>query len=151
MDPELLRKLRGQAAEIGERWDALLRLERMTGPLAHPDALVHLIADSMRQVFAVAASARTGSLSIRTAMADSLPGCECGHNPYLMYFIAGEQALIEAVIRAQADLPPHRRRESDIAAVIQAVRSLGHAEIDTFCGICAHHGTAARCRHAARP
>lgn len=148
MTPDLLNRLKTTSAEIRFRWEALLRAQRVTGPLANPDALVHLIPDTMPQVFAFLANGGRSKVTFMEAMADRLPCCDCGNNPYLAYFVAGEQAVVEAVVLAQAKLPPGQRTEGDVAEAIRAVRTLARTEIDTFCGVCAHRCKAAKCRFA---
>jgi hypothetical protein len=39
----LIQALSSRRREIRQRWDMLLRLERIETPLANPDVLVHLI------------------------------------------------------------------------------------------------------------
>lgn len=78
-----------------------------------------------------------------------LPACDCGNNPYLVFYVAGEQALTEAVLRARsgpASAGPERA--TAVKQVIHVVRGLALQEIDGFCGICMHRGRAAKCRHA---
>lgn len=149
MHPQLVHHLRDNLPELRRRWEALLRIERVNGPLANPDAMVHLIPDTLAQIFASLLKGLRRPISFMDAMADRLPGCECGNNPYLAYFVAGEQALVETVVLMQAKLPKDQQRESDVAEVIHVVRTLGRTEIDTFCGICAHRCKAAKCRHSA--
>lgn len=147
MTPELLQILRVREPTLRERWEALLRIEPVNGPLANPDALVHLIPDSLGQIFKrLAAPVRTVPTLV-SVKAERLPPCDCGNNPFLAYFIAGEQALVETVILLQAEMPPAGRTESDVAEAIRAVRQLARSEIDAFCGICTHHGHAPHCRH----
>ena len=64
--------------------------------------------------------------------------------------MAGEQAFVEAAVLLQAESPPHDRRESDVAEVVRAVRTLARAEIENFCGVCTHHGAIAGCRYGER-
>jgi hypothetical protein len=149
MSPELLDLLRARSGSIRDRWEALLRIERVNTPLANPDALVHLIPGTMIEIFKAAAKPPRAPLALTEVRADRLPACECGHNPYLAYFLAGEQALVEALVLLQTELPPAQRTESDVAELIRAIRRLGREEIDAFCGICVHRGCAKKCRHAA--
>lgn len=149
MAPLFLKELKARSAIIRGRWEALLRVEGVPSPLANPDMLVHLIPESLAEVFRLVAYNPTSARTVEEAKADRLPPCDCGNNPYLAYFLAGEQALSESVILLQSEQPRLGAKETDLAEVIGAVRDLARAEIDTFCGICTHHGTAPRCRHAA--
>ena len=147
MTPALLQGLRARHTAIRNQWEALLRVERMSGPLANPDTLVYLIPDSLEQIFSILA----GGTSPRppSGRASSyLPACGCGNNPYLAYFLAGEQALVEAVILLQAEFHPEGRQKRDVSEIILTMRQLARSEIDTFCGVCSHRGVAHGCRHA---
>lgn len=146
MIPARLCDLRGRSDDIRRRWEALLHVEPVSGPLANPDALKHLIPQTLEQVFTMLAKPARTPVSIMAAKAQ-VPKCECGHNPYLTYFIAAEQALVEAVILLESELPAAERRQSDVAEMMFAVRRLGRLEIDTFCGVCSHRCTSSKCRH----
>src|SRR5829696_4499179 len=97
MAPQFVVKLQTRAASIRERWESLLRVEPVNGPLANPDALVHLIPDSLRQIFAALVKSNKAPVSLHAAKIP-LPACDCGHNPYLAYFVAGQQALAESLV-----------------------------------------------------
>ena len=125
-----------------------MRIERVSGPLANPDALVHLISPTLAQLFKILGVPWRNPPTLSSARGARLPACECGNNPYLAYYIAGEQALTEAVVLLQADLPPTRRKESDVAETIYALRQLAREDIEAFCGLCNHRGCAVKCRHA---
>lgn len=147
MAPDLLQKLRARDSAIRERWETLLRIERVSGPLANPDALVHLIPDSLARVYKALAKRQIHRGPEPTSLT-KLPACDCGNNPYLAYFVAGEQAIVESLVLLQAELPPEQRNNEDATDVIRAIRQLAGSEIDAFCGICVHRGTATQCRHA---
>ena len=149
MSPQLLDLLRARLAPIRQRWEALLRIERVNTPLANPDALVHLIPGTIEEILKVAAKPQRAPLTLGEVRAERLPACECGNNPYLAFFLAGEQSLVEALVLVQTELPPARRAESDVAELIRAIRRLGREEIDAFCDICVHRGCSRKCRHAA--
>lgn len=140
MTPDLLENLRANTAKIRDRWEALLRVERVNGPLANPDALVHLIPQTLGSVLSSLIRKPRAKASFEAAMSERLPICDCGCNPYLAYFTAGEQALVETVVLLQAEQPTNGHSETDVAQVICAIRSLARSEIDTFCGVCTHHG-----------
>jgi hypothetical protein len=146
MIPERLRDLRARSEDICRRWETLLRVEPVSGPLANPDAMKHLIPATLDQVFGMLAKPARSPVSIMAAKAQ-VPKCECGHNPYLTYFIAAEQALVEAVILLESELPASERRQSDVAEMMYAVRRLARLEIDTFCGVCSHRCISPKCRH----
>lgn len=136
MRPEVLHTLRSRSGVIQGCWERLLRLESVSSALAHPDALVHLIPSSLFHVFAEIERYDGGPLSLRSARARPRPPCPCGRNPYLMYFSAGEQALLEAGVLLQAESPSEERRLGELAEIVRAVRAVAHAEIENFCGVC---------------
>ncbi len=146
MRPETLKRMRARQDDIQRRWEILLRVEPVSGPLANPDALMHLIPETMAQTFASVEGPSDGSGSIAAARADELPGCRCGNNPYLAYFLAAEQALTEALIHVQAELPAEDRTERDVSQLIGSIRHQARAEIDAFCGLCLHRCQSNKCR-----
>jgi hypothetical protein len=119
----------------------------MSGPLANPDTLVYLIPDSLDDILAILAKESPAPQSSPRAKTH-LPACNCGNNPYLAYFLAGEQALVEAVVLLQAALRPEQRHKSDVSEIILTMRQLARSEIDTFCGVCSDRGAARNCRQA---
>ena len=144
--PERLQSLQTRAPSIRGRWEILLHVEPVNGPLANPDALTHLIPQTLEQVFTLLAKPARAPVSVAAAKA-CVPRCECGHNPYLAYFLAAEQVLVEAIVLLEAELSASARRQSDVAEVMLAVRKIARLEIDTFCGACVHRCGDAKCRH----
>lgn len=144
MTPELLEDLRAHSKTILVRWEALLRQQPAHGPLANPDALVYLLPETLEKLFTALAKKQKARVTFEEATAEALPGCECGNNPYLTYYIAGEQALVESVVLLQPKRP--NAAENAASDVVRVVRALAREEIDTFCGICTHHGTDPKCR-----
>jgi hypothetical protein len=147
MSPRTLQQLRARATAIRDQWEAMLRVEPVNGPLANPDTLLHLIPSTLDEIFTALAKhpRATGALESPKV---HLPACECGNNPYLAYFVAGEQALMEALVLVHSQLPPPERQPGDVRALQFVVRKLALAEIDTWCSICAHRGATPKCRHA---
>jgi hypothetical protein len=140
-----LEKLRERRHAIAQAWAALLHVERYNSALANPDTLQYLVPDTLERIFATLARSFRVPVSLASAKLP-LPPCNCGHNPYRAFFIAGEQAITEAMILVQAELPAALRRESDLAAVLFTIRRHAAADIDVFCGICTHRGHARNCR-----
>jgi hypothetical protein len=126
----------------------LLHVEPVNSPLANPDALTHLIPQTLEQVFTLLGKPARAPVSVSAAKA-CMPRCECSHNPYLAYFLAAEQVLVEAMVLLEAELPTSERRQSDVAEVMLAVRRIARLEIDTFCGACVHRCVDFKCRHLA--
>lgn len=125
--------LRARRQEIHARWEALLRIERATTPLAHPDTLVYLIDWSLDEIFR--------ALLTPPANRARVCDCSCGRNPYVMYYHAGEQAMHEALVLTQFSSPALNPLDRD-----QALRDLKHTlehlsyrEIQAFCAVCQFH------------
>lgn len=149
MSPAILDALRQRRDSIQQRWETLQRVEPVNTPLALPDAMAHLIPESLDAIFHELAQSDEQSLTLREVRRTTLPICGCNRNPYLAHFKAAEQALLEELVLLQADQPPPARREQDLAAIVRATRLLGGEEIDAFCGVCQHRGESPGCRHYA--
>jgi hypothetical protein len=126
---------------IHQRWEALLRLERADTPIADPDNLVHMIDWTLDKVLAGLRSPRAiRGGSPPPTIAALRAECFCGLNPFFKHFISGEQALLEALVLAQAD-----ERSPDPAQLTAAVRELhsvthefARREVGAFCSLCQH-------------
>jgi hypothetical protein len=141
----LLQALRDRRKLIRKRWDALLRIERISTPLAHPDMLVRLIDGTLDEVFAVLRGRPGRDLRTRAVFLAALHDqCRCGRNPFLSYFVAGEQALLETLILIQAAEPRMylRPRETAVAELHLVVRRIARREVDSFCALCPQSATA---------
>jgi hypothetical protein len=142
MLPELVLALAARRPQTRERWEALLRTERPTSPLANPDSLVHLTDWALNEI--LGSLNLPGDAAARPAAKGADPQCACGRNPYLAFFLAGEQALLEALVLSQAAQPtliPVERDEAvaELGAVLQRVR---HREVEAFCALCQHRQAA---------
>ena len=139
MQDELVRALRARRAEIHERWEALLRIEKVNTPLANPDALVFMINWTLEECFATLRPAHgRRDHGLATDRSATKPECPCGRNPLLAYFAAGEQAIEEALILEQAGasaIDPVQRDEA-FAELKRAVREIARREIEAFCSLC---------------
>lgn len=151
MQESLLNSLCAQRQAIHARWDALLRTERVTSPLAYPDALVHLIEWALDQIFS---SLRDPSIRRKAehagGRAAARPDCPCGRNPLLAFFLAGEQALLEALVLEQAAHLPVDPRERDTALneLYYVLRAMARREVEAFCSVCQHRHSQAAVDHA---
>lgn len=139
MQESLLNSLCAQRSAIHARWDILLRTERVTSPLAYPDALVHLIEWALDQVFQ---SLRDPAIRKKAehagGRAAARPECPCGRNPLLAFFLAGEQALLEALVLEQASHLPIDPCERDTALnqLYYVIRAMARREVEAFCSVC---------------
>lgn len=145
VDAALLSALRARSPDIRRRWEVLLRRERVTSPLANPDALVYLIPITLEQVAQALERSRARPLLSAVREIPRAP-CSCGCNPYLGYFRAGEQALLEALAEVQDGTARLAGREAVVAEFNTVVRRLANDEIKCFCSICTHRGQTRGCR-----
>jgi hypothetical protein len=142
MQETLVRSLRSQLPQIRERWKALLHAEPVNTPLAYPDTLVHLLDWTLEEIFSGLTSLSSRRrIGRKPACPDYRPECGCGRNPLLTYFSAGEQAMREGLILAQAALPTLDPIERD-ASMDELNLVFRHI---AFCGVCQHRDEARRC------
>ncbi|SDS44653.1 hypothetical protein [Opitutus sp. GAS368] len=129
----MLQALSAQRRDIRLNWEALLRLERPSSPLANPDTLVHLLDRSLEEIF------RDLALwSSRAHPHAYAPQCPCGLNPWLAYLDAGRQALRAALIDVQVATPglSHAARDEALACLEQVLDHIARREIESFCAVC---------------
>ena len=138
MHDGFLRALQTQRPDLRQRWEALLRAERVSSPMAHPDTLIHLmdwtldrLLDELRQSqfrhHAESGPPRSVGL-----------GCVCGKNPLLTYFTTAEQAIIETLFVDEDELGdiPSAERCTSLADLKSALHAVARREIDSFCSVC---------------
>ncbi len=131
MEEKFIRTLDARRAQIRGRWEAFLRIERVNTPLANPDTLVYLFAQTLDEFFALLRNP-----PVRHLPATVAPASE--KNPLVAYFTAGEQALLEALVLAQAesrDLNPVER-DADVAELKRVVQRIARREIGAWEGVC---------------
>ena len=148
MKKAYLEALQGRRAEIKRQWDTLLRAAPPTTPLAHPDTLVHLMDESLRQLFSLFHSRSTRSWLIRHPPTTNRIGsdCHCRLNPLINYFIAGQTAL--AFVAQSVPREEHHLENLDATACVDELlltfRFLSHREINAFCEVCQYSPVNAR-------
>jgi hypothetical protein len=153
MQETLVRSLRVQLPQVRERWKALLNAEPVNTPLANPEALVHLLDWTLDEIFhgltTLSSRRRAGR---KPSGADHHAECPCGRNPLLTYFAAGEQAMREALVHAQAALPAldPLERDASLEELNLVFRHIARREIEAFCGVCQHRAHAQDCDPAVR-
>jgi hypothetical protein len=132
--------LNANRRSIRHRWEALLRLERADTPIADPENLVHLIDWTLEEIFKQLrnnkASHGTGANTPLVTMLRA--ECHCGCNPLIKHFLAGEQALLEAMIILQANESSFdpRHRASAVTELYLAIREVARSEIGSLCALC---------------
>jgi hypothetical protein len=135
MQESMLTALRARRFQIRARWEDLLRIEKVTTPLAHPDALVHLLDWTLEEFFQAVASLPSRR---HPARAHPPSKCPCGQNPFVAFFAAGKQALRESLVLSQAenkDLSAFAR-DSELAELDQAFHQISQREIESFDAVC---------------
>lgn len=139
MDERMLHALEAQRPEIHRRWDALLRVEPVKTPLGQPEALKHMIDYTINMVWCYLRGQHQRKRNLRSVAASVADGsiCPCGRNPLLAYFVAGEQAMLETLILVQAGFDDcSDARSLAVQELKQAMASVAHTEIETFCAVC---------------
>lgn len=131
MQAEFIRTLQAGRKQICARWEAFLRIERVNSPLANPDTLVYLFDQTLDEVF--------------ERLGDSLPRRSFARlnqvsdkNPFVAYYRAGEQALLEALIHTQAKSSTldSSSRDTDLAKLKLVLGTIARREILAWEGIC---------------
>ena len=133
----LMTALSARRPQVHARWEDLLRAEKVTTPLANPDALVHLIDWTLDEVFRTLQGLPTRRRPLRVLNRNDID-CPCGRNPLLIYFAAGEQALQESLVLSQSEnlhLDP-TERDSALHELNLALRHIARREIGAFCSLC---------------
>ena len=144
MQETLVRALHAQRGRILRQWEALLRVERTTSPLAHPDSLVYLLPWAIDEIFSALQPDAAGKPVPAPPAATVLRSeCACGH-PYLVFFIAGEQALNEALVLAQTEIATldAASRDSAVSELYAVLSHLRDQEIESFCALCTYRSSA---------
>jgi hypothetical protein len=144
MHSVIIAALRNDVPAIRQRWEALLRLEPTSNPLANPDNLVFLIAGTVDEIIRLCSEPATGARNAGERLLTRTP-CVCGNNPYLPFYQAGEQAILEALITVQAQLMEFANRYDDLGHLCAAFRTLADRDIDAFCEACDCRGRADGC------
>ena len=137
MQADLIADLADRRPMIRTRWEALLRADRACSPLADPDALVHLVDWTLAEFERSLRRLPTRRRTLRPIGRGDLD-CPCGHNPLLVYFAAGEQALRESLVLAQADRPEMTalERDTELQELNLVLRDIARREIGSFCALC---------------
>ena len=136
-----MQPLRALRFQTRVRWEALLRADRACSPLADPDALVHLIDWTLTEFERTLRGLPTRRRPLRPLGRGELD-CPCGHNPLLVFFAAGEQALQESLILSQSGRPglTPLERDAELGGLNLALRHLARREIGAFCALCQLRG-----------
>jgi hypothetical protein len=146
MNRDVIAALRDRADSIRQRWEALLRVEPVLSPLAHPDTLAFLIPASVEQMLAWLNNEPAQFSHLNPTLRSRRTPCLCGDNPYVPYYKAGEQALLESLILVQAELQTLTTRDADLAEFHGVFRALADRDIEAFCEACNSRDQIRPCR-----
>lgn len=117
----------------------LLRVEPVGSPLGHPDSLVHLIGWTLDEILAGLAPCPPEDKRTPARPLNETPApCACGRNPLLTFFAAGQQAMREALVLAQAASPTLDPvgRDAALVELNEVLQRIACREIEAFCGVC---------------
>lgn len=144
MSPDFLAQLAARRDAIESQWRTQLQLEQASTPLANPEVLQYLVPKVMGEILAEAARYRSSPETFDRARSE-LSLCNCTDNPYRIFYLAGQQAIMEAGVFVQSQQDQASRQIDDLMELLFVVRSAARAEIDAFCGACVHRGTQEHC------
>jgi hypothetical protein len=125
--------LRARRERIRDRWLEILYVEPDNTTLGNPSTLVFLLDETLDAVFA---ALRRGNFTQPV----SAPVCACGRNPFLSYFRAGTQALFEALVLIQAEIPKldPAERDASFLELRNVINGVAQREIGGFGSVCEH-------------
>lgn len=143
MHEEIIKALRQRRALIRARWEALLRIEKVTTPLANPDTLVFALDQSLDEIFADMGQPLPNKSAVGPARSE-------GPDPWRAYFRAGEQALLESLVLLQAEMKTldPATRDTSFGKLKQVIKTLTERE---FAAWDALRLQTTRARRARRP
>ncbi|MBI2814027.1 MAG: hypothetical protein HYX71_07065 [Opitutae bacterium] len=124
MQEEIITGLRQRRAQIRARWEALLRIEKVTTPLANPDTMVFGLEHSLDEIFAALRQPPPAKSSPGAILAES-------PSPWQAYFRAGEQALLESLVLLQAEMKllDPATRDTTFGVLKQVIHNLTQREV----------------------
>lgn len=130
MHERMIQALQTRRAQIRIRWEALLRIEKATTPLANPDTLVFALDQSLDEIF-------TALRQPPVPCGDTGPDNGEGSCPWRAYYRAGEQALLESLILLQAKTPTldPATRDDAFGRLKQVIGHLAQREVSAWSGL----------------
>lgn len=131
MKAELVHALSAQRASIVARWDAYLRIEPVTSPLANPDTLMFGADMVLNELFALLQQPAVPPVA---PLADH----SCGRNPLRAFYAAAEQALLETLIQVQSGdrTALARERINALDDLRHAIQSIARRDLEGLSALC---------------
>jgi hypothetical protein len=138
MHDSFLHALLTQRSNLIQRWEELLRAERVTSPLADPDSLVHLMNWTLDSLFSELKQPQYRRHRDRSTRGNPRQHCICGLNPLLGYFATSEQAITELLFVSEQSLAFLGPTElsSSLIDLKTALNEVARREIESFCAVC---------------
>lgn len=149
MEPQLVDGLRRRRTETKARWIALLHIEPVTTPLANPATLAFMIDDSLDAVLAALGDPRPARHGRQASPNRGQSHGSDSSNPFNAYFLAGKQALLEALVLAETEASGcnHEQREAAVAELTGIIEWVIGGEVNAFGQVCQNNvATTARVR-----
>jgi len=138
MHDSFLRALQTHKPQLRRRWEELLRAERVTSGMAHPDHLVYLMDWTLEQLLSELRQARFRRHLDGRMKPSQRQACACGKNPLLAYFSACEQAVVEILFLAEGELSnlSSIERGASLEDLKRAIHEVARRDIEAFCAVC---------------
>jgi hypothetical protein len=146
MYERIIKGLQQRRAQIRARWEALLRIEKVTTPLANPDTLVFALDQSLDEIFTALGQPLPHKPDVGSVRSD-------GPSPWRAYFRAGEQALLESLVLLQAgiDSLDPATRDTTFGSLKQVINNLTQREIEAWGAISQQTAKPRRRGHTPKP
>ncbi|MDI1319730.1 MAG: hypothetical protein PSW75_05975 [bacterium] len=146
MQGKIIKALQERRAQIRARWEALLRIEKVTTPLANPDTLVFGLDHSLDEIFAALRQPPPHNPDAALTKTE-------GPSPWRAYFRAGEQALLESLVLLQAEMEllDPAARDTSFGNLKTVINNLTQREIGAWAGICQKNAKPRRARGTKKP
>lgn len=146
MYEKIIKALQLRRPQIRARWEALLRIEKVTTPLANPDTLVFALDQSLEEIFTALGQPLPHKSAEGSARSD-------GPSPWRAYFRAGEQALLESLVLLQAEMDSldPATRDTSFGSLKQVINNLTQREIQAWGAISQQTARPRHRRHAPKP
>lgn len=124
----------------------MLRIEKVTTPLANPDTLVFGLDQSLDEIFAMLHQPPSH-------IPDKDAPSDAGPSPWRAYFRAGEQALLETLVLTQSEMDAldPSARDTSFGNLKQVINCLTQREIGAWAAICQQTGKPRRAREVKKP
>jgi hypothetical protein len=149
--------MRARRPQVLRTWDTLLRRQHVVTPLANPDIFAHEMGATFDTVLAQWGRVRLAHVPTVATDPSWPPSCHCGRNPFLSYYVTGEEALVQTLTAVQAERRFNAARNAaELNALRYVVRRVGRVDIEgfeAFCQTCPHADRAGSgaCRSGREP